>query len=259
MSTDTATTVHEYARLKKLFGAVCDLPDEAAQRAALRARGIDAATAERVMALLGHSTQATRFAAPVAAAASRWLDNELAVGDRLGPWTLVRPLGQGGMGRVFEARRSDGHYEQRAAIKVLLGFSGPDALERLRRERQILARLEHPNIARLLDGGTTPAGRPYLVMEHADGEPLDRYANARGLGLDARLRLFDPVCEALAHAHRQLVIHCDIKPGNVLVGHDGRVRLIDFGCIYKSLVDTYTLRCQKSRRDMAGAVSSSPF
>jgi serine/threonine-protein kinase len=133
------------------------------------------------------------------------------------------------MGRVFEAQRSDGHYQQRAAIKVLLGYSGPEALERLKRERQILANLEHPNIARLLDGGTTPAGRPYLVMEFADGEPIDRHAAAHGLDLAARLRLFDQVCEALAYAHRSLVIHCDIKPSNVLVDKDGRVRLIDFG------------------------------
>jgi len=219
----------DYARIKALFNAVCDLPDETAQRAALADQGADAATVERVLALLGHSAAQTRFAAPVAAAAARWLDNELAPGDRLGAWTLEHEMGHGGMGRVFAAQRSDGHYQQRAAIKVLLGYSGPEALELLRRERQILAHLEHPNIARLLDGGTTPAGRPYLVMEFADGQPIDRHAQTRGLDLAARLRLFDQVCEALAYAHRHLVIHCDIKPGNVLVDADGRVRLIDFG------------------------------
>jgi tetratricopeptide (TPR) repeat protein len=219
----------DYARLKALFNAVCDLPDEAAQRAALAGQGVDAATLDRVLALLGHGAAPTRFAAPVAAAAARWLDQELSPGDRLGAWTLEHEMGRGGMGRVFAARRSDGHYEQRAAIKVLLGYTGPDSQQRLMRERQILARLEHPNIARLLDGGTTPAGRPYLVMEFADGEPIDRHAQARHLDLPARLDLFDEVCEALAYAHRHLVIHCDIKPGNVLVDVDGRVRLIDFG------------------------------
>jgi len=218
-----------YARIKALFNAVCDLPDEAAQRAALHAVGASVAETDQVLALLGHSGEATRFARPVAQAAAQWLDNELVAGDRLGAWTLAREMGRGGMGRVFEAQRSDGHYQQRAAIKVLLGYSGPEALERLKRERQILANLEHPNIARLLDGGTTPAGRPYLVMEFADGEPIDRHAQNHALDLEARLALFDQVCEALAYAHRQLVIHCDIKPSNVLVDKDGRVRLIDFG------------------------------
>jgi hypothetical protein len=148
----------DYARIKALFNAVCDLPDIAAQHAALAAQGADAATAERVLALLGHGAAQTRFAAPVAAAAARWLDQELAPGDRLGAWTLEHEMGRGGMGRVFAARRSDGHYEQRAAIKVLLGYTGSEAQQRLMRERQILASLEHPNIARLLDGGTTPAG-----------------------------------------------------------------------------------------------------
>jgi serine/threonine-protein kinase len=219
----------DYARIKALFNAVCDLPDIAAQHAALAAQGADAATAERVLALLGHGAAQTRFAAPVAAAAARWLDQELAPGDRLGAWTLEHEMGRGGMGRVFAARRSDGHYEQRAAIKVLLGYTGSEAQQRLMRERQILASLEHPNIARLLDGGTTPAGRPYLVMEFAEGQPIDRHAEAQRLDLDARLQLADAVCEALAYAHRNLVIHCDIKPGNVLVDADGRVRLIDFG------------------------------
>lgn len=219
----------DYARIKALFNAVCDLPDAPAQRAALAEQGADAATIARVLALLGRSAAQTRFAAPVAAAAARWLDNELSPGDRLGAWTLEHEMGRGGMGRVFAARRSDGHYEQRAAIKVLLGYTGPDAQQRLKRERQILASLEHPNIARLLDGGTTPAGRPYLVMEFAEGQPIDRHAEAQRLDLEARLRLADAVGEALAYAHRHLVIHCDIKPGNVLVDADGRVRLIDFG------------------------------
>lgn len=219
----------DYARIKALFNAVCDLPDAAAQRAALTDHGADAASVERVLALLGHGAAPTRFATPVAAAAMRWLDQELSPGDRLGAWTLEHEMGRGGMGRVFAARRSDGHYEQRAAIKVLLGYTGPEAQQRLMRERQILARLEHPNIARLLDGGTTPAGRPYLVMEFAEGEPISRHAEKQRLDLEARLRLVDAVCEALAYAHRQLVIHCDIKPGNVLVEVNGRVRLIDFG------------------------------
>lgn len=218
-----------YARVKALFEAVCDLPDADAQRAALQAQAVDEATLAEVMALLGHSGAPTRFSGPVAQAAEQWLGGELQVGDRLGPWTLLRALGEGGMGRVFLAERSDGHYQQQAAIKLLRGGSSPEALARLARERQILARLSHPHIARLLDGGATPSGRPYLVIEFADGDTLDAWCARHALGLAARLALFQTVCDAVAHAHRQLVIHCDIKPANVLVNAEGRAMLLDFG------------------------------
>jgi len=141
----------------------------------------------------------------------------------------VRPLGEGGMGRVFLAERSDGHYQQQAAIKLLLGWSGPQALERLTRERQLLARLNHPHIAKLLDGGTTSSGQPYLVMEYAAGDTIDAWCAEQRLPLAARLVLFMSVCDAVAHAHRHLVVHCDIKPANVLVNAEGRVMLLDFG------------------------------
>ena len=230
MSTPSSTadsSAHE--QIKRLFNAVCDLPDASSQRDALQAMGADERQQDEVMALLRHAQDDTHFAAPVAAAAAQWLGHELKPGDRLGAWTLQSELGQGGMGRVFLAVRSDGHYEQRAAIKLLLGWSGPDGLARLTRERQILARLSHAHIAQLLDGGTTPAGQPYLVMAYVDGLAIDAHCAAHGLALDARLALFDQVCEAVAHAHRQLTIHCDIKPGNVVVTAEGRAMLLDFG------------------------------
>ena len=133
------------------------------------------------------------------------------------------------MGHVFLAERSDGHYQQQVAIKLLLGSSGAKALERLTRERQLLARMNHPHIAKLRDGGSTPAGQPYLVMEYAEGDTLDLWCQRQKLGLSARLALFHTVCEAVAHAHRHLVIHCDIKPANVLVNAEGRAMLLDFG------------------------------
>lgn len=151
------------------------------------------------------------------------------LGDVLGAWRLVGLLGQGGMGQVFLAERHDGHYQQRAALKLLLGLSSPAGPDLLARERQILASLNHPNIARLLDGGSTPGGQPYLVMEYVEGEAIDRYVARRKLGLPDILTLFAMVCEALAYAHGQLVLHCDVKPGNVLVGRDGRAVLLDFG------------------------------
>ncbi len=215
------------SRIKQLFHAVADAADPAA---ALREQ-TDATPEEaaRVLRLLGHATEPTRFSAPLAQAAEALQAPELQAGDRLGPWRLGEALGEGGMGLVFQAERDDGHYRQRAAIKLLRGWSGQEGLERLARERQILASLNHPHIARLLDGGSTPAGRPYLVMEFVDGEPIDAFADAQGLDLDARLQLFDAVGDAVAHAHAQLVIHCDIKPGNVLVDRGGQVKLLDFG------------------------------
>jgi len=155
--------------------------------------------------------------------------SELQPGDRLGNWTLRSELGSGGMGRVFLAERSDGHYRQRAAIKLLLGWNSEEGLEQLARERQILADLSHPSIARLIDGGTTPLGRPYLVMDYVEGVPVHEHVRAKRLGLAAVLALFDQVLQAVAAAHRQLVVHCDLKPGNVLVTPEGHAMLLDFG------------------------------
>jgi len=153
----------------------------------------------------------------------------LPTGSRLGAWTLLRPLGEGGMGTVYLAERSDGHYEQRAAIKLLRGINSPDAMAQLARERQILASLKHPHIARLIDGGAAPGGQPYLVMDHVVGERIDSYIETYSPNLATCLALFQQICEAVAHAHRQLIVHCDLKPGNVLVDAEGRAMLLDFG------------------------------
>jgi hypothetical protein len=218
------------ARVKRFFEAVADLPDDPACREHLQALGADAAETEQVMALVAKDRAAvTHFSAPLAAVVASSGAPELKPGDRLGPWVLGAELGQGGMGQVFEAQRADGLYEQRVALKLLRGFAGEAALAQLARERRILATLSHPHIARLMDGGSTPLGRPYLVMEHVQGERIDAWCGARQLPLAARLPLFDQVCQAVVHAHGQLVVHCDIKPGNVLVGADGRAMLLDFG------------------------------
>jgi serine/threonine-protein kinase len=222
----------EHAHVKALFGEVCDLPDDAQRRRHLATLTDDAALIESVLTLLALESEPTRIGAPVAAvlgAAVQAEEGELSVGDRLGAWTLEFELGRGGMGRVFAARRSDGHFEQRAAIKLLHGWPSASALAQLARERQILASLDHPHIARLIDGGATPRGQPYLVLAYVQGERIDRYCQLQALGLDARLALFGQVCEAVAYAHRRLVVHCDIKPGNVLVDEHGRAMLLDFG------------------------------
>ena len=218
----------DYQRLKRLFNEVCDLPDEAAQRARLAELLASEADLERVIAMLSPG-RSTHFGAPVAGILAAAAGSELNPGDRLGPWRLEGEIGAGGMGRVFAAERDDGLYQQRAAIKVLLGWAGVDALARLARERQILASMAHPNIARLLDGGTTPMGRPYLVMEFVDGVPIDAWCRQRTRGVDGVLDLMLMVCDAVAAAHRQLVVHCDLKPSNVMVTPEGRALLLDFG------------------------------
>lgn len=154
----------------------------------------------------------------------------MGAGTRIGPYLLREAIGRGGMGEVFAAVRADGQYEQRVALKLVrAGLSTPDVLERFRAERQILAGLDHPNIARLLDGGTTQDGVPYLVMELVDGAPIDVFCHDRGLTVRDRLRLFLQVCAAVQYAHQRLVIHRDLKPGNILVTRDGVPKLLDFG------------------------------
>jgi serine/threonine-protein kinase len=151
-------------------------------------------------------------------------------GERVGPWRIQGEIGRGGMGVVYLAERADGAFEQRAALKLLRrGLDSDDALERFRRERHILARLEHPHIARVLDGGAMHSGRPYLVMEYVEGLPITAFCDARRLGIDERLRLFDLVGAAVQHAHGRLVIHRDLKPANILVTASGVPKLLDFG------------------------------
>jgi serine/threonine protein kinase/tetratricopeptide (TPR) repeat protein len=171
--------------------------------------------------------------------ASRYLENAGDIGPAaapslagqvLGAYRLISPIGQGGMGSVWLAERCDGRFEGRVAVKLLnVALLGRSGEERFRREGTFLARLTHPHIARLIDAGVSPVGQPYLVLEHVDGQAIDRYCDERTLGVEARLRLFLDVLEAVAHAHASLIVHRDIKPANVLVSVEGRVKLLDFG------------------------------
>ncbi|MEP7380824.1 MAG: serine/threonine-protein kinase [Gemmatimonadota bacterium] len=157
-------------------------------------------------------------------------DHAAGVGTRIGPYALTRLLGVGGMGAVYEGVRDDDQFQKRVALKFLRrGHEGDLAIRRFRYERQILANLNHRNIAALLDGGVTPEGQPYIVMEFVDGRPITAYAAAHHLGLRARLQLLRQVCAAVQHAHQHLVVHRDLKPGNILVAADGTVKLLDFG------------------------------
>lgn len=161
------------------------------------------------------------------------------IGQRLGAYQIVSEIGRGGMGEVYRAVRVDDQYQKEVAIKVIrAGRESAFVVSRFKNERQILAKLEHPNIARLLDGGTTPEGVPYLVMELIEGESIIEFCNRRGLDIAARLKLFLQVCAAVQFAHQRLIVHRDIKPGNILVTADGTPKLLDFG-ISKILGDEH--------------------
>jgi serine/threonine protein kinase/tetratricopeptide (TPR) repeat protein len=157
------------------------------------------------------------------------LDTSLA-GQTIGAYRLVSCIGRGGMGSIWLAERCDGRFEGRAAIKLLnVALMGRAGQERFRREGEILAKLTHPNIARLIDAGVSPTGHPYLVLEHVEGQRIDRYCDEHALDVEARLHLFLAVLEAVAHAHANLIVHRDLKPANVLVSVDAQVKLLDFG------------------------------
>jgi serine/threonine-protein kinase len=154
----------------------------------------------------------------------------LAVGQRVGAYRIDREIGRGGMGAVYLAERADREFEQRVAIKLVRrGMDTEEIVRRFRSERQILAHLDHPNIAKLFDGGTTEDGRPYFVMEYVEGQPIDEYCDGRELPVRARLELFRQVCAAVHFAHQNLIVHRDLKPGNILVTADGVPKLLDFG------------------------------
>ncbi|AKC87484.1 serine/threonine-protein kinase [Pseudoxanthomonas suwonensis] len=218
-----------WQQLRELFDAVCDLPPEA-WSGELERLTADPGLMRETLELLRAQTQTLeRARAPLDGLLSRIAAPELQPGDTLGPWRLTGRLASGGMGVVFAAERADELYVQTVAVKLLRGLSDPRTAERLAEERRILAGLQHPNIARLYDGGTTAAGLPYLVMEFVDGQALDAYCRDQALDLRQRLALFVRVCRAVQAAHAHLVVHCDLKPGNVLVRADGEPVLLDFG------------------------------
>src|SRR4029077_12420831 len=173
------------------------------------------------------------------------------LGLRIGAWRITRLIGRGGMGEVYEAARADGNFEQRVAIKLLQREAAAQ-MERFQAERQILARLEHPGIARLYDGGVTEDGRPYRAMEFVEGRPITEYCQINRSTLEQRLALFIQVCDAVAYAHRNLVVHRDLKPSNILVTPTGAVKLLDFGIA--KLLDA-----QRARVTQAAAAPMTPI
>jgi eukaryotic-like serine/threonine-protein kinase len=229
---NTPTPGHaDWQQIKALFDQVLALPP-ARRREFLLAVTADDAVRGEVISLLAHADAAEvedALEPPSAEASLLESPAQAMEGQRLGPWTLTGTLlGQGGMGEVHRARRTDGAYDGEAAIKILKrGMDSAALLARFAQEQRALARLNHPHIARLFDAGLTPDHRPYFVMELVEGQAIDRAA--QGLPLERRLALFLQLADAVAYAHRQLLLHRDLKPSNVLVDGQGRVKLLDFG------------------------------
>jgi serine/threonine-protein kinase len=210
-------------RLQELFHLVDSTP-EADRDRVLREACPDSELRTRVMAIVHGGKQSE--SCPIDANSNA----RHGAGTSIGPYVVTKPLGSGGMGSVFLVEREANGIRQRAALKVLAPHAaGPSFVDRFYREQRILASLEHPNITRMLDAGISQDGRPYLVMEYVEGQPLDEYCDARKLGIAARLQIILKVCDAVDHAHRNLIVHLDLKPSNILVTEDGTPKLLDFG------------------------------
>lgn len=230
--------------LKEAFSRAADLPAEERSSYLERLSSDQPALVAELRSLLESHDRAGEFLDVVIEVERREILAEAAadpwIGRQLGPYSVVRPLGRGGMGAVYLAERVGADPRQQVAIKVLrFSFGSRDLARRFRAERQALANLVHPNIARFLDAGTAPDGSPYLVMGYIAGVPIDRYCDERDLDLSERLRLFRIICAAVQHAHQNLIVHRDIKPANILVTEQGDVKLLDFG-IAKLLVPSET-------------------
>ncbi len=226
-----------WRRIEEMFLTLADRPASEREAYLTRVCGGDDDLRREVLSLLAEDDAEDFIREPIAGAtlSLKAEAKDDLTGARIGPYRLTRLVGRGGMGAVYEAVRDDGQFRQQVALKIIRrGMDTDFVRDRFLRERQILASLDHPHIARLLDGGATPDGRPYFVMEFVAGEPITDYCRRRQLTLNEKLKLFRDVCSAVQHAHQKLVIHRDLKPGNILItpsadGKGGAPRLLDFG------------------------------
>src|SRR6478752_5230470 len=225
-----------YARLRGLFERCADLP-LGERDAWFEREAVDTATRiELELMLAADANGAALLRRDVADLIDRFDENDgefdagSLVGRRYGAFRLVRLVGSGGQGTVYEAERVEGDFAQKVAVKLLRrGIHDPHEHRRFRRERDILARLDHPGVARLIDGGVSAEGVPYLIMDFVNGEAIDRWCTRNGADMQARLALFERLCAIVSAAHRALIVHRDLKPANVLVTADGTVKVLDFG------------------------------
>src|ERR1700751_2118551 len=218
-------------KAKELFEAALEL--DPAQRASFLAENCPEASLQQQVEkwLIDYQAAGSFLDKPALHSGGETAETEdPMISRRLGAYKLVRRGGKGGMAAVFLAVRADDEYHKEVAVKLVQpGLDSQDVLSRFPNERQTRASLEHPNIVRLLDGGSSPEGLPFLVMEYVEGSPIDEYCDRNKLSVDERLRLFGEVCDAVQYAHEKLVIHRDLKPSNILVIADGTPKLLDFG------------------------------
>lgn len=231
MAQTQTMTPERWQRLQALFDEALALEGEARAEFVVKACGTDVALREQLLSLIMASSSEDGFESQVDTAIASVMRNaELQPGHAIGRYRIVRLIGRGGMGAVYLAERADKEYEQQVAIKVVAdGVLSSRIVARLRSERQILANLNHPNIARLLDGGATQDGTPYLAMEYVDGVRLDLYGETHKLSIAQKLKIFVQVCSAVQYAHQSLIVHRDIKASNILVTSEGVPKLLDFG------------------------------
>lgn len=226
----------DWERVDQLFQRAIELPPDERRAFVRRESMHDAELQREVLSLLSFDNRTDGGLGTAVRSVAAWMVEETEiVGERIGIYRILRKIGEGGMGSVYQGVRDDGEFSKEVAIKIVrLGMETPQFVERFRRERQILANLDHPHVARLYDGGAALLpGRtmavPYLVMEFVNGVPIHTYCRQHDLGTAELCRLFVKVCEAVAYAHSQLIVHRDIKPGNILVAADGSPKLLDFG------------------------------
>ncbi len=223
----------DWGELSRLFVAMREL-EPGARESYLAEQSVEETVAREVMQLLEADDRRGGFLSPLDAgvrdAARASTPPALLPGAMVGRYEIIDPIAKGGMGEVYRGRRADAEFEKTVALKIIRrGVATEEMCRRFQAERQTLASLDHPNIARLLDGGSTPEGLPYFVMEYIEGAPVTEYCEGRRLGLRERLRLFVQVCDAVRYAHRRLVVHRDLKPSNILVTAEGEPKLLDFG------------------------------
>jgi eukaryotic-like serine/threonine-protein kinase len=220
-----------WGRVQELFLASADLPLEEQRSFLDRSCAADPALREEVDSLLAADRKCgAGIANAIERGAAAIFDSAVQAGERLGAYRVLREIGRGGMGAVYLAARDDDRYRKQVAIKVVKrGMDTAEVLARFHRERQILANLDHPHIAHLLDAGTTGDGRPFFVMDYVEGVPVDVFCREHNLNIDERCRLFLKICDAVAHAHRNLIVHRDLKPANIFITADGTPKLLDFG------------------------------
>ena len=225
-------TPERWRRIEEIFQAIAEHPTAEREARLTQACGNDEELRTEVASLLSHQVEASFIQSAIKSGVQLLErdEDESLVGHRIGAYRVTRLIGSGGMGTVYEAVRDDDQFHQQVALKLVKrGMDTQFVLRRFRRERQILASLEHPHIARLLDGGTTPDGLPFFVMEHVTGQAITHYCEIHHLSIPERLRLLQQVCTAVQYAHQKLIIHRDLKPSNILVTDDGEIRLLDFG------------------------------